>query len=283
MMSEIGPFFTGFGRNLLETNIVMQSMERVMALRSAPAEESRAVKERYIEPRTSWPELGEIEYQNYDFRYGEGLPCVLHGINVKIESEEKVRIIGRTGSGKSTMMAGLFGIVEPAGGRIIVDGVDITAVPLGVLRRRLCILPQEATLFSGTVRENLDQTQEARDDAMEKALKDVDMNCKLDDVVTENGENYSLGERQKISMARVILRGSKVLVMDEATVSMDVNTDAEIQSVVRRNFKGCTVLTIAHRLESVTDASRILLVEGGRVKEVETISSLVEKGSNIGE
>ena len=161
-----------------------------------------------------------------------------------MEDKEKIGIVGRTGSGKSTMMAGLFRIEEPAGGTIFIDGIDITTIPVQTLRSRICILPQEATMFSGTIRTNLDPFGPKTDEEMKKVLEMVKCDKGLDYEVSENGENFSLGERQMICMARALLKKSKILIMDEATASIDIQTDIMIQEMVRKNFQNCTTLTI---------------------------------------
>ena len=170
----------------------------------------------------------------------------------------------------------MFRIEEPAGGKIYVDGIDTTTIPLKTLRSRMCILPQEATMFSGTIRSNLDPFGEKTDEEMKKVLKLVKCDKGLDYEVTENGENFSLGERQMICMARALLKGAKILIMDEATASIDIQTDIMIQEMVRKNFNECTTLTIAHRLHSIMDSNRVIVFDDGHLMEYDTQLNLID-------
>ncbi|GAB1227961.1 hypothetical protein ENUP19_0365G0023 [Entamoeba nuttalli] len=270
-----------FAQNIVELEITMQSTERVLQLQNIPVEETKEVIQNYQEIPEDWPKEGKIELKGYQFRYREGLPLVLKGVDAVINDKEKIGIVGRTGSGKSTMMAGLFRIEEPAGGSILVDGIDTTTIPMHTLRSRMCILPQEATMFSGTIRENLDPTFQKSDEEMKHVLELVNVNKELDYVVTENGENFSLGERQMICMARALLKGAKILIMDEATASIDIQTDIMIQEMVRKNFKNCTTLTIAHRLHSIMDSNRVMVFDDGHLMEMDTPINLIEQETTI--
>ncbi|EMD49138.1 ATP-binding cassette, putative [Entamoeba histolytica KU27] len=178
-------------------------------------------------------------------------------------------------------MAGLFRIEEPAGGKILVDGIDITKVPLHILRNRMCILPQEATMFSGTVRDNLDPTKQTSDEEMKRVLKLVNSVNELDDVVLENGDNFSLGQRQIICLARALLKKSKILIMDEATANIDIQTDKTIQEMVRKNFNECTVITVAHRLQSIMDANKVFVFDKGELVENDSPSHLIDNENTI--
>ncbi|BFU26397.1 ATP-binding cassette, sub-family C, putative [Entamoeba histolytica] len=280
-ITTLGGFITDFSQNILEVDIVMQSVERVLVLKDIPVEETKEKKRKYQEIPEDWPKEGKIELKGYQFRYREGLPLVLKGVDAVINDKEKIGIVGRTGSGKSTMMAGLFRIEEPAGGSILVDGIDTTTIPMHTLRSRMCILPQEATMFSGTIRENLDPTFQKSDEEMKHVLELVNVNKELDYIVTENGENFSLGERQMICMARALLKGAKILIMDEATASIDIQTDIMIQEMVRKNFKKCTTLTIAHRLHSIMDSNRVMVFDDGHLMEMDTPINLIEQETTI--
>jgi len=197
------------GLSLIEIETAMQSTERVLQIKKLRNEESPKVIKRYKKPPTEWPSKGEIKFENFKYRYRKNLPLVLKNIDTVITDKEKIGVVGRTGSGKSTLMASLFRIEEPAGGKIYIDGVDITTIPLSRLRQSMCILPQEATMFSGTIRENLDPTFSHSDEEMKQVLNVMNMgNRSLDEVVLENGENFSLGENQMICMARALLKKS---------------------------------------------------------------------------
>ncbi|GAB1222472.1 hypothetical protein ENUP19_0112G0016 [Entamoeba nuttalli] len=280
-ITNIPTAITNFAMSLIEIETIMQSTERVLLINKVRNEESERVKENYEQPPDEWPSKGDVKFENYKFRYRRGLPLVLKGINASIEDKEKIGVVGRTGSGKSTLMAGLFRIEEPAGGRILVDGVDITKVPLHILRNRMCILPQEATMFSGTVRDNLDPTKQTSDEEMKRVLKLVNSVNELDDVVLENGDNFSLGQRQIICLARALLKKSKILIMDEATANIDIQTDKTIQEMVRKNFNECTVITVAHRLQSIMDANKVFVFDKGELVENDSPSHLIDNQNTI--
>ncbi|KAB1199141.1 ABC transporter C family member 7 [Morella rubra] len=188
----------------------------------------------------------------YQVRYAPHMPLVLRGLTCSFPGGEKTGIVGRTGSGKSTLVQALFRIVEPAGGQITIDGINISLIGLHDLRSKLSIIPQEPTMFEGTA---LDKCQ------LGDKVKSKE--GKLDYPVSENGENWSVGERQLVCLGRVLLKKSKVLVLDEATASVDTATDNLIQQTLRQQFFNCTVITIAHRITSVIDSDMVLLLNNG--------------------
>jgi len=228
-----------------------------------------------------WPSKGVIECDGAQLRYRDG-PPVLKGVSFATNNAEKIGIVGRTGSGKSSLMVALFRIEPLSAGRLLIDGVDIAKVPLSILRSRLGIIPQEAVMFSSTVRFNIDPFNKHTDEEIWEILENVDMAnaikslpLRLEEEVAEGGDNFSAGQRQLICFARALLRDSKIIVLDEATASVDNTTDEMIQKMVREKFKNKTVLTIAHRLHTIIDSDRIMYLENGVVAELDQPKALL--------
>ncbi|ELP89532.1 lipid A export ATP-binding/permease protein msbA, putative [Entamoeba invadens IP1] len=265
-----------FSRAIIGIETDMQSTERVLQLNKLREEESESIKANYVIPPKTWPSTGSVEFIDFKFKYRRGLPMKLKGINAKIESKEKIGIAGRTGSGKSTLMAGILRIEEAYSGQIKIDGIDISTIPLDILRKQICILPQEATLFSGSLKYNLDPRYEMTDEKLKNVLNRVECTNGLHDRVAEGGDNFSLGQRQLLCLARALLNGSKLLIMDEATANIDIQTDKNIQEMIRTNFNDVTVITVAHRLQTIMDADRVMVFDNGMLKEMETPYNLIQ-------
>nr|CAD7589367.1 unnamed protein product [Timema genevievae] len=273
-------------RLLSETEARFISVERINAyLQSLEAE---GVNSGRLIPMPDWPSKGTIKFQNVNLRYREGLPNVLKDININIRAGEKIGrfyilcvivcIIGRTGSGKSSLVTALFRLVELSGGKIKIDGEDISGISLQHLRNKLAVIPQDPVLFTGTIRSNLDPFRAYKDEevwaVLEKTrLKDrvTSETGQLDCVV---GDNLSMGERQLLCLARALLKNTKILVLDEATAAVDPETEVTVQTTIQQEFSHCTVLTIAHRLSTVTSSDRILVMDRGQVVELGTPANL---------
>uniref|UniRef100_A0A671R9I3 Si:ch211-221f10.2 n=1 Tax=Sinocyclocheilus anshuiensis TaxID=1608454 RepID=A0A671R9I3_9TELE len=223
-------------------------------------------------PASSWPEEGRITFQNVEMRYRDDLPLVLKNLSFSVLPEETVGIVGRTGSGKSSLGIALFRLAELSRGSIIIDGVNIAHIGLEDLRSKLSVIPQEPVLFIGTVRSNLDPWDQYTDaqiwEALEKThIKDMvsQLPNSLHSWVMDNGENFSMGERQLLCVTRALLRHSKILLLDEATAAIDTETDRLIQNTIRSSFSGCSTLVIAHRLNTVLNCDRIMVLDQGQV------------------
>uniref|UniRef100_A0AAV2LJ37 ATP-binding cassette sub-family C member 10 n=1 Tax=Knipowitschia caucasica TaxID=637954 RepID=A0AAV2LJ37_KNICA len=227
-----------------------------------------------------WPEQGWLEFRNVVLCYREGLPNALQGVSLVVRPGEKVGVVGRTGSGKSSLFLALFRMVELAQGQILLDGVDIRTVGIHQLRSRLAIIPQDPFLFSGSVRQNLDPCERISD----QNLQDVLLQCHLsaavhrmgglDADVGERGKNFSVGQRQLLCLARALLTQAKLLCIDEATASVDQKTDKFLQQTIRETFRDKTVLTIAHRTNTILDCDRVLVMGGGKVLEFDSPQTL---------
>ena len=239
----------------------------------------------------SWPQKGEVVFNEVQMRYRDGLPLVLQGLNMTVAGGERIGIVGRTGAGKSSIMSTLFRLVELSGGSISIDGINIATVGLKDLRTRLAIIPQDPTLFRGTIRSNLDPFNEHTDLELWSALRQSDLvgpdehlddkthgRIHLDGIVEEEGLNFSLGQRQLMALARALVRGSQIIVCDEATSSVDMETDQKIQRTIQTGFKGKTLLCIAHRLKTIINYDRICVMDQGRIAELDRPLRLWEEG-----
>ncbi|XP_010490291.1 PREDICTED: ABC transporter C family member 5-like [Camelina sativa] len=268
----------------LENKII--SIERIYQYSQIPSEAPTFIENAH--PPATWPENGTIEINNLKVRYGENLPTVLHGISCVFPGGKKIGIVGRTGSGKSTLIQALFRLIEPYAGQIIIDGIDISSIGLHDLRGRLSIIPQDPTLFEGTIRGNLDPLEEHTDQEVWQALDKSQLgdivrakDHKLDTPVLENGDNWSVGQRQLVALGRALLKQARILVLDEATASVDSATDNLIQKILRTEFGDCTVCTIAHRIPTVIDSDMVLVLSDGLVAEFDTPTRLLEDKSSM--
>ncbi|XP_056384893.1 ATP-binding cassette sub-family C member 2-like [Hyla sarda] len=261
----------------LETNIV--AVERVDEYINVENEAEWVTQRR---PPQNWPDKGVVQFVDYKARYRSELDLVLHGISCTVDSMEKVGIVGRTGAGKSSLTNCLFRIIEAAGGKIVIDGLDISTIGLHDLRNKLTIIPQDPVLFSGTLRMNLDPFDQYTDEEVWKALELSHLKPYVEGLqeklfyeVSEGGENLSVGQRQLVCLARALLRKSKILVLDEATAAVDLETDDLIQRTIRSEFADCTVLTIAHRLHTIMDSNKVMVLDSGKIIEYSSPEKLL--------
>ncbi|BGP13132.1 hypothetical protein JCM10213v2_001051 [Rhodosporidiobolus nylandii] len=268
----------------VETNIV--SVERVQEYIDLPSEAPLEVPEH--KPDDSWPQNGALKFEHVQARYRPELDLVLRDVDFEIKGGEKVGVCGRTGAGKSSLTMVLYRIVEAAGGKVEIDGVDISKIGLHDLRSRLSIIPQDSQMFAGSLRDNLDPTGAASDAQLWAALEQCmlkqhveGLEGKLDARIDEGGSNFSAGQRQLICLGRALLRRSRILVLDEATAATDVETDRDIQTVIRREFADATIFVIAHRLQTIMDCDKILVMSAGKVAEFDTPANLLQQPESI--
>ncbi|KAJ2595812.1 hypothetical protein H4R99_005195 [Coemansia sp. RSA 1722] len=273
-------------RSYTEVENMMIQLERMVEYSHLPSEAPGIVDDR--RPEETWPSQGVVEFRNYSARYRDNLDLALKDMSFHVLPKQKIGIVGRTGAGKSSMTLALFRIIEAAGGQILIDGEDISKLGLYDVRSRLSIIPQDPMLFKGTVRKNLDPFGDYSDIEIWTALDHAHLaetirarEGGLDFEVAQGGENFSVGQRQLVCLARALLRRSKVLILDEATAAIDNQTDHVIQQAIRSEFADCTVLTIAHRLNTVMDSDMILAIDRGVVVEYDTPANLLANKDSV--
>ncbi|CAL9195292.1 unnamed protein product [Musa hybrid cultivar] len=279
----------GLNLNALQTWVIWSlcqlqnkiiSVERLLQYTSIASESSLFIESDKLE--SSWPSKGEICIRDLQ------MPFVLRGLTCIFPGGMKTGIVGRTGSGKSTLILVLFRIVDPTNGHILIDGVDISTVELRVLRSRLSIIPQDPTMFEGTIRSNFDPLEEYTDAEIWEALDSCQLGeetrkkeLKLNSEVNKNGENWSVGQRQLVCLGRVILKKNKILVLDEATASVDTATNNLIQKTLRQQFSKSMVITIAHWITSVLGSDMVLVLDDGLIVEYDTPARLLVDKSSL--
>lgn len=261
----------------------MVSVERVLAYGKLVPEApltSLTLKDKALQ---AWSEHGSVQFKSVFLTYASSPKPVLCNISFKVTSCQKIGIVGRTGAGKSSLITVLFRLAEPDGA-ILIDGVDTKLLGLHELRKKISIIPQDLVLFSGTIRRNLDPFNEYQDDDLWKCLKEANLNHlvrsmegHLEGLVMEGGSNLSVGQRQLLCLARALLANNKILVLDEATANVDHETDQLIQTTIKTKFASCTVLTIAHRLNTIIDMDKVLVLEAGEVVEFDHPHTLLKR------
>uniref|UniRef100_A0A0G4HMQ0 Uncharacterized protein n=1 Tax=Chromera velia CCMP2878 TaxID=1169474 RepID=A0A0G4HMQ0_9ALVE len=243
-------------------------------------------------PPRGWPFAGKVNFEGVKLRYREETPLVLEGLSFSVKAGEKIGVIGRTGSGKSTTLQALMRLVEYEGGKVEVDNVELQSIGLQDVRGALAVIPQDPVIFSGSVRFNLDPFDEHKEEALWEALRLVGLEeeiagrCDTDSdlstaPVSEFGDNFSVGQRQLLCIARATLRRAKIVLLDEATASIDTATDAKIQQVLKKAFLGCSMVVIAHRLRTIIDADRILALDAGTLMEYDSPHALLQKDDGL--
>ncbi|EFP76864.2 uncharacterized protein PGTG_02325 [Puccinia graminis f. sp. tritici CRL 75-36-700-3] len=279
-------------RQIAEVENSLNSVERVLWYQKNVPQEAAALLPD-TDPDTTWPSGGSIQFDSIVMSYRPGLPQVLKGLSIDVAAGEKIGVVGRTGAGKSSLMLALFRTTELESGSIKIDGVNIREIGLDRLRRSISIIPQDAILFEGTIRTNLDPFDEYDDQSLWDALSRSGLNQKnaylgetkekygLDSVIEDEGVNLSVGERNLVSLARALVKNSKIIVLDEATASVDFETDAKIQETIRKEFGDKTLLCIAHRLRTVINYDKIVVMDGGRAVEIGTPLALYDQETGI--
>lgn len=289
---QITQFLTYFVQIAVNIENEIVSIERINEYCQLETEAPETTAD---DPPPEWPKCGKIQFDRLSARYRDHLPLALNDLSLEIEAGQRIGIIGRTGSGKSTITMALFRIIEAdhstsnlriAGsnqGKIIIDGVDISTIGLSALRKQLSIIPQQSILFSGTIRSNIDPEDKHTDQELWDALDAADlaehirkMEGGLDASIEQGGSNLSAGQGQLMSLCRVLLRKSKILILDEATSSVDLETDAIIQKTIRKHFKDTTIITIAHRIKTIMDYDQILVMADGELAEFAPPQVLLE-------
>ncbi|KAH9677397.1 ABC transporter C family member 10 [Citrus sinensis] len=262
------------------------SVERLNQYMHVPSEAPEVVEDN--RPPPNWPVVGKVDICDLQIRYRPDSPLVLKGISCTFEGGHKIGIVGRTGSGKTTLRGALFRLIEPARGKILVDGIDISKLGLHDLRSRFGIIPQDPTLFNGTVRYNLDPLSQHTDQEIWEVLAKCHLGEAvrekengLDSLVVEDGSNWSMGQRQLFCLGRALLRRSRILVLDEATASIDNATDMILQKTIRAEFADCTVITVAHRIPTVMDCTMVLAISDGKLAEYDEPMELMKREGSL--
>jgi ATP-binding cassette subfamily C (CFTR/MRP) protein 4 len=273
-------------RQSTEIESFMTSVERIVEYSELPPEAALESSESN-KPPDDWPKSGRIVAEDICLQYGRNTPVVLSHLNFSIHDQEKVGIVGRTGAGKSSLITALFRLTEPTG-KLLIDDIDVLAIGLHNVRKKLSIIPQDPVLLNGTLRKNLDPLNQCSDLQIWHALDQAQLKYVFEELpggleaeIHEGGANISMGQRQLVCLARAILKRNRILIIDEATANVDPRTDALIQKTIREQFAHCTVLTIAHRLNTIIDSDRVMVLNEGRIVEFDTPSALLQNPNSL--
>ncbi|OQV18389.1 Multidrug resistance-associated protein 1 [Hypsibius exemplaris] len=277
---QVTQVLSRFVQRMTDLQMTFVAIERVVEYTKCPQEAKWVLDD--SRPHREWPQQGAVTFYDYKTRYRPDLDLALSGISCSIAPGEKIGIVGRTGAGKSSLSLGLFRIVEAVGGGIAIDGLDVSTIGLHDLRSRITIIPQDPFMLSGSLRSNLDPTTAMSDEDIWKALEIAHLKRYISQLpeglqykMTEGGTNFSVGQRQMFCLARAILRRPKLLLMDEATASLDAQTDELLQEAISNAFSDCTVITIAHRLQSILNSDRIMVLDKGKIIEMDRPATLL--------
>lgn len=258
----------------------MTSAERIMSYTRIHPEPGY---QNQFQPPADWPNEGKIVLQNLGLVYYNGGPEILKDVTLTVKPREKVGIVGRTGAGKSSLVSAILRMPEPSG-NIVIDDVNIIDLNLQRAREMMSIITQDPILFNGSLRMNIDPFDKHSDQEIWNALEEANLKVMVEKLpnqlygeIKEGSRNFSAGERQLICLARALLQKSRVMILDEATANLDYKTDQLIQDTIRRKFKECTVITIAHRVNTIIDYDRVLVLDNGRVVEFDKPQQLLQK------
>ena len=264
----------------------MVSLERCLKYTKCPSERPKVTAiDSVLE---SWPSEGKIKFENYCVKYRPDTEIVLKNISFETMAHEKIGIVGRTGSGKSTISLCLFRLLEPLSGKITIDGVDITTIGLMKLRSSLTIIPQDPALMEGTLRYNIDPMNQHSNSDIVNVMKKINFDYIISEhpdginqVIAEGGSNLSVGEKQLICITRAILRKSKIVIMDEATASIDYKTEEIIQKAVNEIMENSTVITIAHRIKTILNCDRVITLDNGEIIDFDSPKKLLDRKKGL--
>eukprot|EP00347_Sterkiella_histriomuscorum_P019725 403340529 len=268
---------------MLEARMV--NVDRCLKVLEIPQEQNKPADDRlnFFDARPDWPESGRVEFESVYLKYRPTTETILKDLSFEVKPGEKIGIVGRTGAGKSTICLSLHRIMEISSGYIMIDGVDIKELELHELRKRITVIPQDPTMFTGTLRFNLDPENRTPDDRIIELLKEANLEDMINkdpkgiyQDIAENGSNLSSGEKQLLCICRAILRRSKIVILDEATANIDVVTEQKIQRLIQLEFKESTMITIAHRLNTIIQSDRVLVLSFGQIKEYDTPKNLMQ-------